>query len=278
MKLISEKHWIQTIHSLKTPQKSDKSLLKKEIISAIKLNIPQKRFGILFSGGVDSSLIAIICKQSKADFICYSVGLENSKDIEAAKKAAKKLKLKLKYKIFSLEQAEIIIKKVTKLVGPDTMKVGVGSVVYSAAELAKKDRITELFSGLGSEEIFAGYERHSLAKDINKECWKGLKEMWQRDFTRDYAIADNLKIKLITPFLEPELIKTAMQISGRLKINKQHKKLILREIAQELGLPKEFAWRKKQAAQYGSRFDNAIEKLAKRNGFKYKKEYLDSLH
>ena len=44
-----------------------------------------------------------------------------------------------------------------------------------------------------------------------------------------------------------------------------------------LGLKKEFAFRKKKAAQYGSNFDKAILKLAKKNGFKYKKEYLDYL-
>ena len=41
--------------------------------------------------------------------------------------------------------------------------------------------------------------------------------------------------------------------------------------------PEEFAWRKKIAAQYGSGFDKAMEKLAKRNKFKTKKEYLLSL-
>jgi diphthine-ammonia ligase len=42
-------------------------------------------------------------------------------------------------------------------------------------------------------------------------------------------------------------------------------------------LKKEFAWRKKKAAQYGSNFVNGIEKLAKRKGFGTKKEYLESL-
>ena len=54
-------------------------------------------------------------------------------------------------------------------------------------------------------------------------------------------------------------------------------KLILRKIANELGLKKEFAFRKKRAAQYGSRFDRAILRLGKRKGFKYKKDYLKSL-
>ena len=78
-----------------------------------------------------------------------------------------------------------------------------------------------------------------------------------------------------TPFLDPELIECAMKISGEEKINDKGNKVILREIAEEfLG---EFAWRKKKAAQYGSCFDKAIEKLAKKGGFKLKKDYLNKL-
>ena len=276
-KLISEKQWIKHINSLKTKGKSTKKELKEKIVNAVKKRIPKKKSGIFFSGGIDSSLIALICKQLKADFICYAVGLENAADIEAAKKAAKLLNVKLKFKIFDLKEIEKIIKLTTEIVGPDVMKVGVGSVIYAAAQLAKKDKINTFFSGLGSEEIFAGYERHISAKDINKECWKGLKDMYQRDFLRDFAIAEKLKIDILTPFLDSELIKTAMQIPGKEKLNKKYKKVILRKIAQELGLPKEIAWRKKKAAQYGSKFDRAILKLAKRNGFKYKKDYPISL-
>lgn len=309
--LVSEKAWIKHITSLKTRKKPDKTALKQAITQAVKQRIPKKRFGILFSGGIDSSLIALICKQTTTNFICYSVGLENATDLEASKKAAKKLKLKLKTKVLSLSQAEQIIKKVTKIVGPDVVKTGVGSVVYTAALLAKKDKINNLFSGLGSEEEFAGYERHLAVKNINKACWKGLKQMWKKDLTRDFAIAKNLKVNILTPFLDPCVIKTAMQIPGnekicfakkfnkskfsgvytiknnrkkftnsinKQKITKQYKKVILRKIAQELGLPKEIAWKKKKAAQYGSKFDRAIYRLAKRAGFKYKKDYLESLY
>ena len=47
-------------------------------------------------------------------------------------------------------------------------------------------------------------------------------------------------------------------------------------VAEDMGLPKEFAYRKKRAAQYGSNFDRAIARLAKRNGFKYKFDFIKS--
>ena len=59
------------------------------------------------------------------------------------------------------------------------------------------------------------------------------------------------------------------------KLTKEYKKVILREVAEEfLG---EFAWRKKKAAQYGSCFDKAISKLAKKEGYEKKSDWLKSL-
>ena len=143
--------------------------------------------------------------------------------------------------------------------------------------MAKKGNIKHLFSGLGSEEVFAGYQRHKDAENKQAECWKGLFSMYERDLLRDVAIAKNEKITFSTPFLDKELIGVAMKISDKLKIGDKNAKIILRETAEELGLPKEIAWRKKKAAQYGSKFDRAILRLARRNGFKYKKDYLNSL-
>jgi asparagine synthase (glutamine-hydrolysing) len=270
---------------LETIKKDHKQILKELrelVINSIKKNIPEEKFGILFSGGVDSTLIAQVCKKNKTNFICYTAalkekGLKQAEDLTYAKKAAKKLKLKLKVKTLTLNETEKYIKKVLKILKePNVVKVGVALPFYIAFEMAKRDKIRVMFSGLGSEELFAGYERHTKAKNINKECFNGLLLMYDRDITRDLAIAKALKINLKLPYLDEKLINYALRIPSEFKLSVNQNKLILREVAEQLGL-KEFAWRKKRAAQYGSKFDRAIEKLAKRNGFKYKKDYLISL-
>jgi len=244
-----------------------------------------RKFGILFSGGVDSTLIAFLCKKYNYDFTCFTIGLENSQDIEYAIKIAEKYDFDLKYKILTLEEFEDIIKKTIKILGSNEIVwVSVGSVVYATAQLALQDNVKVLFSGLGTEEIFAGYQRHEEAlqnnnfQSLHKECWNGLKNMWQRDLLRDSKIAEHLGIELKTPYMDLDVIKTAMHIHPMYKLNKEDKKLILREIAEEIGLEKEFAWRKKKAAQYGSNFVKGIGKLAKKNNFNTKKEYLRSLN
>ena len=274
--------WTSFINELKTgnlieDKTKAKLLLEKELINAVKKRIPKEKFGILFSGGVDSSTIALICKRFTNNFNCYTVGFKGSQDVLYAKRVAKELKLNLKIKILDADEIEKIAKRLIKILDKrDIVSVSVGLVTYSAMELAKADGINTVFTGLGSEEIFAGYQRHKEAGDINKECWDGLSMMYGRDFARDMPIADFFEVKPETPFLDEDVIKIGMQIPGKFKIGIENK-LILREISNDLGLKKEFAFRKKKAAQYGSNFIKALDKISKKNGFKYKKDYLNSL-
>ncbi len=278
MELIPEAEWQANIDKLKAETvPATKEQLKEALVNAIKSHIPQEKFGIFFSGGVDSSFIALICKQAQADFVCYSVGMENAPDLQWAEKVAQALDLDWKKKEFTLEEAEALFKRTAKIWdSPDVLKLGVGSVEAAVCEMAKEDSIKILFGGLGSEEIFAGYERHAKADDKHAECWQGLKSMWKRDLVRYIPLMNYFSMTAQTPFLDENLIKTAMGIDISKKISAEQKKIILREIAEELGLPKEFAWRKKQAAQYGSWFDKALEKLAKKAGM-HKTAYAKSL-
>ncbi|MBU0461919.1 MAG: asparagine synthase C-terminal domain-containing protein [Nanoarchaeota archaeon] len=294
--LIPEEEWFDIVDRLKTSVEKEKLLdkkegiqiIKKELIGAVKKRIPKERFGIMFSGGVDSSLISLICSNhcDVKQFTCYSVGfktagMDTPPDLEYARRVADHLGVNLKMKIYDIDEAEKIIKEVVKMlpkpkqVDADfVVKVGVGSVILAVKKIAKENKF---FSGLGSEEIFAGYDRHAKSSDINEECWRGLKYMWNRDMTRDCAIAKELSIDIMTPFLDENMIKEAMRVPGKYKLDKEQKKIILRYVAEDLGLEKEFAWRKKMGAQYGSRFDKAIDKLAKKRGYAFKKDYLQSL-
>jgi len=281
--LVSKDEWNKYINGLKTNKTETnrercKELIKESLIKSIKKRANGlKKFGILFSGGIDSLLIALICKKLGCDFKCYTVGLENSKDLEWAERTALALNLKLKTLTLELDEAEQIIKRVIKILKQtDVINIGVGSVLYAGINLAKEDSVNCLITGMGSDEMFGGYSRFENTKDVNKECWSSLNNLF-KDLKRDFIIAKNQKTKLIMPFLDEAVIKSAMSIPSAYKINKGIRKYLLREIAVDLGLPKEFAFRKKTAAQYGSGIDKAISKLTKKNGFKYKKDYLKNL-
>ena len=90
-------------------------------------------------------------------------------------------------------------------------------------------------------------------------------------------VSKSVKKQIVSPYINDELIILAMSLPRIQKIDSQKNKKILREIAIEIGIPRIISERKKKGAQYGSGFDKAITKLAKKNGFKLKKRYIDSL-
>lgn len=253
-----------------------------KFINSINKNIQNKsKVGIAFSGGVDSSLIAFLCKKYKKNFKLYTVGIGEREDSIWAKKIAHYLKLPISIKNIDFDEAYDIIKKVTNILKEDhPVKVGIGSTLYSVFSLIKNDNIDTVVTGLGSDTLFLGFEKYrkALEKDnLMKEYLHGLKNIYKNDVKRDLLIAKLFNLNLICPYLDKEFIEYCVRIDPKLKVNNEEKKIILRETAINLGLKKEFSNRKKLAAQYGSGFDKAIAIFAKENGFKYKRDFLNSL-
>jgi asparagine synthase (glutamine-hydrolysing) len=252
------------------------------IVNSVAKRLPDEKFGILFSGGVDSVLLAKICKDLGADFVCYTSALDSEKeaeDLAVAKKAANQMGLTLRTKTIKLDEVEAYLKKIVPMIETSSVvHAGVGLTIYVACELARQDGIKVMLSGLGSEELFAGYERHRMAAEVNKECLTGLLAVHNADTYRDNSIAKNLSMDIRAPFLDTRLAEYAMKIPAKYKFDGKESKKILREAAERLGVPGEFAWRKKRAAQYGSRFDNALERLSAKAGIKSKSAYLDRFY
>ncbi len=257
-----------------------KQELARLMEQSVSKRLPQKKFGILFSGGIDSSLIAFLTKKLGKNFTCYTSAVLDKnfsppEDLAASEKAAQLLGINLKVKRITLPQVEKYLKIVVPLIeDSNVVKVGVGLTIFAACELAKKDGVKVIFSGLGSEELFAGYQRHKNSLDINKECLSGLLKVYERDTYRDDVITMYNQMELRVPFLDNELVQYALTIPGEYKIKEGIEKWILRQTAREMGLPEEICQRKKKAAQYGSGFDKALDKLARRKGFKTKSDYL----
>ena len=273
---------------------------KKHTYLSLKREISEKiegvNFGVLLSGGVDSSIIAKICKDLGKDFRCFCVGIKGSKDIFYAQKVSDYFNLNLVVKEYSLDEVELLLKEVIDVLPSPSIeednyieyivKLTVSAVNLGSMRLGNE----ELFlSGIGAEELFAGYERHSKAvkgggtwrgiriENLRNESISGLKRMHNLVFERDKLISSYISKSLLAPYLADDVIIQAMSMRNSQKIDSLSNKKILRNIASDLEIPKEFSNRKKKGAQYGSGFDKAILKLAKRNGFKLKKRYIESL-
>lgn len=277
------------------------SKLQKAIEKRISFT-SNKRIGLLFSGGVDSTVIALLLQKNGVDFTCYnaeliSKTLSRAEDSLYSEKIAEKFEFDLIIESISQEELEkLLIETISIIESCDYIKVSVALPFLAACKRAKQDGVEIMFSGLGSEELFAGYRRHRQVSDINKECLNGLNVLHERDLYRDDVITMSQTQELRVPFLDQDLIKYSLNLPPSFKIdvekieeikddsykkpflNKEiRSKIILRDIAiKYLGLDEEYANRQKKAAQYGSKFDKGLQRLAKNRGLA-KQEYLKYL-
>lgn len=259
--------------------------LNNYLTKAIIKMAPKEKFAILFSGGIDSTLITDLLKEHKKSFVCYFsyvFGLSEPKDLESAKNSAQFLGITLKEVPVSLEEFEKELPKIISITNSiNPIQIGVASTIYFATKNISKTNptIRVVFSGMGADELFGGYNNFKKSKNMNKDCKKCLKKMYEVDFVHQNNICKYNNLKLKTPYLDEDLVSFALLLEDKFKLNKKtgENKLILRELALSLGLPIDIAYRKKRAAQYGSNFDKAIGVLAKKNGFVSKTDYLNSL-
>ncbi len=252
------------------------ALLNTLLTSSIASSITKERVGIAFSGGVDSTILAHLYNQHSKNYTLYTVGLEGSKDLEQAAIVALKMKFPLKIRIITKQEALDIIDDVTMILDeagldPNPIDIAIASVIYAALLMARKDNMTTLLYGLGMDSIFAGFEHHTNYKKdftdqgIQDRLWSSLHHLETTEMARDQALAKFTSMKLIAPFLNKELVTYAMQIPPSMKVNKEEKKIILRETAINLGIPKDVADNKKTAAQYGSGFMKLMKAQKKKD-------------
>jgi len=229
---------------------------------AVVKRIPEERFGILFSGGVDSTVLARICQEEGADFTCYTAGIEGSQDLFFAEKAARELGFPLKARSLPASWAEEMLGVVVPLVEDvNVAKIGVALTLFAACEHARKDGIRIMFSGSGSDELLAGYHRHQ----DNQDCYSDLLKIYEKNTYRDDVVTMYHTIELRVPYLDKRLAEMAVKLPVEFKLNSRQNKLILRRTARELGIPSWITDRPKKAAQYGSKIHQTLNKLARKN-------------
>jgi asparagine synthase (glutamine-hydrolysing) len=245
---------LQRIEKKPEPVKEDYESLKREIVKAVEERKAKKN-ALLFSGGVDSTLLAVLLGNP----VCYCAGVEGSQDIAWAGKVAKELGLDLRTRVLEEDEIQGLVPGVVETIETDDfVKLSIALPFYAACGICKEEKV--IFSGLGTEELFAGYQRHREAfekggyRALHDEMWKGLEGMWERDLYRDDCLTAKHGLDLRLPFLDFGVVREAMSIKPEMKLRKSERlnKLVLRDIARELGVPKEVCERPKKAVQYGS--------------------------
>src|SRR5919107_3556988 len=252
-----------------------------------------KKIGIVFSGGIDSVIVAYLAKQMAPEVICYTSGIKDSSDILNSLDIAEKLDLKLEVEQMTEGDVENTIPKIINIIEDDNMgQVEVAIPIYGAVKLAHEQGIRVMLTGQGADELFGGYSWYSkIVKKHGYEKIQGyliedLKLLYKETLEREDKITMSQSIELREPFLDTNLIDTVLRIDPRLNIQNNGNnydnlgKRVHRKLAEKLGIPKEIAYRIKEAAQHGSGVHNTLNALAIKNGFTQSivnSSYLDKL-
>ncbi|MFQ5787738.1 MAG: asparagine synthetase B family protein, partial [Thermodesulfobacteriota bacterium] len=233
------------------------------------------KVGVLFSGGIDSVLVSRALQLKGCDVTCYSVGTEDCSDLRMALKAAEKLGLEIKVEYLTEKLIEKILCEVIEAIELNgLLQVEVAIPMYIAAKVCREDDHKVMFTGQAADELFAGY---SWYKDVIKEdgllalhdrLWDDIDKLYLDTLEREDRMAMAHSIELRAPFLDRELIRTAMRISPHLKIedsNDPYRKRVHRELALKKGIPRELSYREKSPAQDGTGIHGLIEEIAEKH-------------
>ncbi|PIN99054.1 MAG: hypothetical protein COT90_01420 [Candidatus Diapherotrites archaeon CG10_big_fil_rev_8_21_14_0_10_31_34] len=242
--------------------------LKKSFFESVFLRTRNTdKAAVLFSGGVDSTVIAKAVSSMIPETELFSVGMQDSHDLNSAARASDELGLKLHTRVLEKDELkDLSLKCLSLLSFFDEMQLHLAVPEYAVCELVKKKGFSTIFSGQGSDEIFGGY--HSYTKfSLNKvqnEIWHSIFNLWSRNLYREDLISMNFYLEHRIPFLDKDLICTSMRIPVNQKIfsSKDNlRKRVLRKLALDLGISEEIALKPKKALQYGSGVSKHISKF-----------------
>jgi asparagine synthase (glutamine-hydrolysing) len=278
---------IKTLDYLKTKQTSIQAATKK-LQTLLQKSVEErvsglKEVALAFSGGLDSSLIAHLAKNSGVNVKLIHVSLKNQLETKHAENAAEALKLPIYSYLYEEKQVAETFPKVLWLIEEtDPVKVSIGVPFYWVAENAAKMRFKILLAGQGADELFGGYKRYVNdyrqygSKRVQETIFNEIAKMYENNFERDFKICNFHNVELRLPFATYSMANFAITLPLELKINlldEGMRKIVLRRLGKNLGLPSSITEREKMAIQYATGVSKILKKLANNKGLS-QKEYL----
>ena len=242
--------------------------LLSEIQNAIRETISDKKIGVAFSGGVDSTLVSKICNDLGFDITLLTIGFPNSHDILFAKDVNKHLNYK--HEILEIDQDffDEIASKISKKIKTDNLSWNENCIAfYHIAKLAQSLGITTVVTANGIDELFCGYNAYREAIEVGEESVLQLMDSKLENELKMMKavneVTSELSVKIIQPLLDEQFIKVAKtipiseKISGKYDLIRKH---IIRKLASEIGVPDISVKKRKKALQYGSMIHKAFLK------------------
>jgi asparagine synthase (glutamine-hydrolysing) len=210
--------------------------------------------GILFSGGVDSALLAWELRDRQGVSL-WTLGREGSDDLLAGKSRATRLGLAWHGMPIGAEDVRAADERFREPLEGSTPVVR--AVLLSLALAIERAEPTELVCGQGVDELFLGYAHFRSLSEATSEqrSHDDLARLQDSDWPRTLGVAQSVGTKLHAPYLSPGFVAASLRIPISLRIPRDQPKRFFREWAVSRGLPADLALRPKKAMQYGSGVD-----------------------
>jgi len=222
-------------------------------------------YGVLLSGGLDSSVTSAIAKKYSQKRIesgdtkeawwpqlhSFSVGLDGSPDLAAAQKVADHIGTVHHEIKFTIQEGLDAIKDVIyNLETYDITTIRASTPMYLMARVIKSMGIKMVLSGEGADELFGGYlyfHKAPNAQEFHEETVRKLDKLHMYDCLRANKSLAAWGIEGRVPFLDKEFMDVAMRINPQDKMinGERMEKWVVRKAFEEY-LPESVAWRQKE--------------------------------
>lgn len=226
-------------------------------------------YGVLLSGGLDSSVIAAITAKYARNRIesgdtetawwprlhSFAIGLKDSPDLVAARKAADYIGTVHHEVHFTIQEAlDAVSEVIYHLETYDITTVRAATPMFLLARVIKSMGIKMVLSGEGSDELFGGYlyfHKAPNAQEFHDETVRKLSKLHLYDCLRANKALAAWGVEGRVPFLDKEFIDIAMRLNPKAKMSKDEdgsariEKWIVREAFKDM-LPDEIVWRQKE--------------------------------
>ena len=257
--------WKGEVPSNKADLVAIRRLLEGAVEKRLMADVP---FGVLLSGGLDSSLVASIAsryiKKNQDRFAfgnlhSFCIGLPGAPDTIAAKQVAEAIGTKHHTLSFTVQDGLDALRDVIyKLETFDVTTIRASTPMYFLARKIKALGVKMVLSGEGADELFGGYlyfHNAPSSDDFHKECCERVKRLHYFDNLRANKSTMAWGLEARVPFLDQDFVGHVMQIDPKDKqpnrAEGKIEKAILRQAFTTTGdeepyLPEEVLWRQKE--------------------------------
>lgn len=246
------------------------STSKEELTEALEAAVKRQLmtdvpYGVLLSGGLDSSITSAVAKRFAAMRIeddekseawwpqlhSFAVGLEGAPDLKAAREVADKIGTVHHEMTYTIQEGLDAIRDVIYHIETyDVTTIRASTPMFLMGRKIKAMGIKMVLSGEGADEIFGGYlyfHKAPNAKEFHEETVRKLLALNMFDCARANKSLAAWGVEGRVPFLDKEFIDVAMRLNPEDKMcgNGKMEKHILRECFEHY-LPDSIAWRQKE--------------------------------